>query len=69
MERELEPEYMDTEDEAASYAAMDHSAPNAAFVARLVELGAAGRMLDVGCGPGHIPRWWRLLWLTPRSSV
>lgn len=55
MERVLEPEVMDTPEEADGYDAMDHSEPNAAFVRRLVELGAHGRMLDVGTGPGHIP--------------
>jgi ubiquinone/menaquinone biosynthesis C-methylase UbiE len=53
--RVLEPEFMDSEDEASSYDAMDHSEPNRAFVARLAELGADGRMLDLGTGPGHIP--------------
>ncbi len=46
---------MDTEEEAVDYDAMDHTGPNAAFVDRLVELGASGRMLDIGTGPGHIP--------------
>jgi ubiquinone/menaquinone biosynthesis C-methylase UbiE len=55
MERVLEPEVMDTAEEADGYDAMDHAEPNAAFVARLVELGAGGRMLDIGTGPGHIP--------------
>lgn len=55
MERTLEPEVMDTVEEALSYDAMDNSAANEAFVARLVELGAGGRMLDIGTGPGHIP--------------
>ena len=55
MERILEPEVMDTPDEAEAYAAMDHSVPNAAFVDRLQALGARGRMLDLGTGPGHIP--------------
>ncbi len=53
--RRLEPEVMDDPQEAVSYEAMDHSEPNAAFIERLMELGAAGRMLDVGTGPGHIP--------------
>jgi len=53
--RVLEPEVMDTAEEAFSYDAMDHSTPNAAFVRRLSELGAYGRVLDIGCGPGHIP--------------
>jgi ubiquinone/menaquinone biosynthesis C-methylase UbiE len=55
IERILEPEAMDTAQEAAEYEAMDHSAANAAFVHRLLELGAAGRMLDLGTGPAHIP--------------
>jgi len=55
MERVLEPEVMDTEEEAREYDGMDHSAPNGAFVDRLVELGGHGRVLDVGTGPGHVP--------------
>ena len=46
---------MDTPAEAAGYDAMDHSQPNRAFVDRLKSLGAAGRMLDLGTGPGDIP--------------
>ncbi len=46
---------MDTAEDADSYDAMDHSGPNAAFIERLAALGARGRMLDVGTGPGHIP--------------
>lgn len=55
MHRVLEQEVMDTQEEAESYDAMDHREPNAAFVARLLELGARGRMLDIGTGPGHVP--------------
>lgn len=55
MQRVLEPEVMDTAEEADGYDSMDHSEPNANFVARLVELGARGRVLDIGTGPGHIP--------------
>jgi ubiquinone/menaquinone biosynthesis C-methylase UbiE len=55
MRRVLEPEAMDTPEEADGYEAMDHSAPNTAFVERLIELGARGRMLDLGTGPGHVP--------------
>lgn len=55
MERTLEPEVMDTPEEAEEYDAMDHSEPNDAFVGRLCELGARGRVLDIGTGPGHIP--------------
>ena len=50
MLRELEPEYMDTDEEADGYDAMDHSGPNETFVNRLVELGAHGRVLDIGTG-------------------
>lgn len=55
MERELEPEVMDDPAEAAAYDAMDHEEPNRAFVERLVELGARGRVLDIGTGPGQVP--------------
>ena len=40
MERVLEPEVMDTAEEAAEYDSMDHTEPNATFIARLIELGA-----------------------------
>ena len=53
--RLLEPEVMDTPAEAQGYDAMDHTAPNRAFVDRLHHLRAAGKMLDLGTGPGHIP--------------
>jgi ubiquinone/menaquinone biosynthesis C-methylase UbiE len=55
LKRVLETELMDTPEEARDYDAMDNREPNAAFTARLVELGARGRMLDIGTGPGHIP--------------
>ncbi|MFK5956514.1 MAG: methyltransferase domain-containing protein [Planctomycetota bacterium] len=55
MQRVLEPEVMDTVEDAEAYDAMDHSGANDAFVTRLLELGAHGRVLDIGCGPGHIP--------------
>jgi ubiquinone/menaquinone biosynthesis C-methylase UbiE len=55
MQRVLEPEVMDTAEEAGAYASMDHSEANAAFLERLFELGARGRMLDIGTGPGQIP--------------
>lgn len=55
MQRELEPEVMDTLDEAQGYDAMDHAEPNAAFIDRLKQLGAQGKMIDLGCGPGDIP--------------
>lgn len=46
---------MDTAEEALLYDAMDNSGPNRAFVERLVTLGASGRILDIGTGPGQIP--------------
>ncbi len=55
--RTLEPEAMDTPEEAGDYDAMDHSATNARFVADfLAARGQArgGRILDVGTGPGRI---------------
>ncbi|MBI4820795.1 MAG: methyltransferase domain-containing protein [Deltaproteobacteria bacterium] len=55
MRRVLEPEVMDTEEESIAYEAMDHHVVNGAFVDRLVERGANGRMLDLGTGPAHIP--------------
>jgi len=55
MRRTLEPETMDTEEEASVYDAMDNSGPNRAFIERLVSLGVRGRVLDIGTGPGHIP--------------
>lgn len=56
MKRILEPEVMDTREEAEAYDAMDHSAVNAAFVERVVELGASeGHFLDLGTGPAQIP--------------
>ena len=55
LERILEPEVMDTDEDAQEYDQMDHTEANASFVERLVELGAFGSMLDIGTGPGHIP--------------
>ena len=56
MERLLEPEAMDTAEEAEAYDAMDHLAVNTAFVNRVVALGAKdGHYLDLGTGPAHIP--------------
>jgi len=55
LERILEKQVMDGLEEARSYDAMDHSEPNQAVVNRLIELGAQGRMLDIGTGPGDIP--------------
>lgn len=56
---------MDSAEEAEAYDAMDHSGPNEAFVLRLLDLGARGHVLDVGCGPGHIA----LLLATARADL
>jgi ubiquinone/menaquinone biosynthesis C-methylase UbiE len=54
--RTLEPEVMDTAQEASDYDAMDHSQVNARFCDDLLALGAApGRVLDVGTGTALIP--------------
>lgn len=56
MKRILEPEVMDTREEAEAYDAMDHTAVNIPFVERVVELGAnQGHFLDLGTGPAQIP--------------
>lgn len=53
--RILEPEVMDTLEDAEEYDSMDHGEANQAFVDRLIALGGFGSMLDIGTGPGHIP--------------
>lgn len=55
--RVLEPEVMDTPDEAREYDAMDHSAVNRAFAADFVSTCPApsGPVLDVGTGTALIP--------------
>jgi 2-polyprenyl-3-methyl-5-hydroxy-6-metoxy-1,4-benzoquinol methylase len=54
--RTLEPEVMDTEQEARDYDAMDHGDVNVRFCDDLLALGVRlGRVLDVGTGPGLIP--------------
>jgi len=55
VERILEPEAMDTAEEAEGYDTMDHSSANESFLSRLMELGARGHMLDLGTGPARIP--------------
>lgn len=56
MKRILEPEVMDTREEAEAYDAMDHSTVNTAFVERVIELGGnKGHFLDLGTGPAQIP--------------
>jgi ubiquinone/menaquinone biosynthesis C-methylase UbiE len=56
--RILEPEAMDTVQEARDYDAMDHSVVNARFVADFLAAHGGcrgGAWLDVGTGPGQIP--------------
>lgn len=54
--RILEPEAMDTPDEAREYDAMDHSHVNRVFVDDLLAAGfAAGDLLDLGTGTALIP--------------
>ncbi len=54
--RVLEPEVMDTEDEATDYDAMDHEAVNAAFCDDLLRCRPRPRwVLDLGTGTARIP--------------
>lgn len=54
--RVLEPEVMDTHEEASEYDAMDHSVVNQRFVDDLALAGfAAGDVLDIGTGTAQIP--------------
>ena len=57
LERVLEPEVMDTPDEATDYDSMDHSAVNRRFAADFLALAPAdsGLTLDVGTGTAQIP--------------
>lgn len=55
--RILEPEAMDTPEEARDYDEMDHSTVNERFVADFLETHGpclGGEILDVGAGPGRI---------------
>ena len=57
LQRVLEPELMDTADEAREYDAMDHSAVNRQFVDDLLAVCPAPRdVLDVGTGTALDPR-------------
>lgn len=54
--RVLEPEVMDSEEEARDYDAMDHSQVNAAFAAELLAQGPIDwPILDLGTGTAQIP--------------
>ena len=63
IERVLEPEAMDSADEASEYDLMDHAAVNAAFVSDLLDAVARsgrsllrdGFVIDVGTGTARIP--------------
>jgi ubiquinone/menaquinone biosynthesis C-methylase UbiE len=55
LERVLEQEVMDSEQDAHEYEAFDNSAVNAEFVGSALELApVAGTVLDMGTGPGDI---------------
>jgi ubiquinone/menaquinone biosynthesis C-methylase UbiE len=57
LSRVLEPEAMDTPEEARDYDAMDHATVNARFVADFLAVHGrcrGGEILDVGAGPGRI---------------
>ncbi len=54
--RILEPEVMDTAEEARDYDSMDHSYVNQLFVADFLKLGDSSyKVLDVGAGTAQIP--------------
>jgi ubiquinone/menaquinone biosynthesis C-methylase UbiE len=56
LQRVLEPEVMDSHEEARDYDAMDHGAVNARFCEDLLALGPdLRRTLDVGTGTAQIP--------------
>lgn len=57
LDRVLEPEVMDTAEEAADYDSMDHGEVNARFCADLLAMRPelAGSVLDVGTGTALIP--------------
>ncbi|HKJ89196.1 MAG TPA: class I SAM-dependent methyltransferase [Gammaproteobacteria bacterium] len=60
MERIPEPELMEGPEQARAYAEADFEEVNAGFVAGFQEqfpwLGGSPFLLDLGCGPGDIPR-------------
>lgn len=56
MQRVLEPEVMDSWEEAVAYDAMDFTEVNAAFAQRAIELGSpVATVLDAGTGTARIP--------------
>jgi len=56
MQRVLEPEVMDSWEEAVAYDAMDFTEVNTAFAESAIALGSpAAKVLDAGTGTGRIP--------------
>lgn len=56
MQRVLEPEVMDSWEEAVAYDAMDFTEVNAAFAQRAIALApTAAKVLDAGTGTARIP--------------
>jgi ubiquinone/menaquinone biosynthesis C-methylase UbiE len=55
LSRVLEPEVMDTAQEAADYDAMDNRAPNEAFATDCLQFATFDHALDVGTGTALIP--------------
>jgi ubiquinone/menaquinone biosynthesis C-methylase UbiE len=54
--RKVEPEVMDSAQEARDYDAMDHAAVNTVFVADFLSCwDGRNPVLDLGCGPAQIP--------------
>ncbi len=58
MERILEPELMEEEEQGQAYAEADFSGPNKQFLALFAEkfpdFSGTGRVVDLGCGPADI---------------
>jgi tRNA1(Val) A37 N6-methylase TrmN6 len=57
LDRILEPEVMDTEEDALEYDSIPNDDVNAAFVEEVLNLSPinATRLVDLGSGPAHIP--------------
>ena len=69
MKRILEPEVMDTIEEARAYDDMDFLEVNTAFVNRLIDLGISdGHFLDLGTGTARIP-WCSPIVTAPRAGA
>ena len=57
LQRVLEPEVMDTPEEARDYDSMDHSEVNENFVREMLAAGPLpGEVLDLGTGTGQMAR-------------